>query len=344
MKSPRHTHLPSQPANPGLASGSGCPENNIKEGAADAQLALIDGAIEMPIRTFVDSHIHFWDLTKLYYDWLTDKIITDDVIGDYTGICNRNYLPDDFLKELRPGERALAVYIDCALGHKDPVEETQFVGTLAESHPWISAIVGRGDLTDPRFDELLERHMAASPLFRGIRMFCGPKVWNTSQFRRGLRFLRDRKLIFDLDADPETMTRAEEMAGVCEDLRIILGHAGFPKERTVEYFGHWRKAMKGLATHENVTCKVSGLGMIDHEWTEATIRPWVEGCLECFGTERCMFGSNWPVDSLYSSYDTLLNSYTNILRDSSPEDQQKFFYQNAVNHYSINVVPSVGQE
>ena len=97
--------------------------------------------------------------------------------------------------------------------------------------------------------------------------------------------------------------------------------------------------MKDFATRENVACKVSGLGMADHKWTEDSIRPWVEVCLECFGTDRCMFGSNWPVDSLYSDYAKLLDAYTHILSGFSDEEQKKFFYQNAVDWYSINVRP-----
>jgi len=291
--------------------------------------------MEMHTGTIVDSHIHLWDLNRLYYDWLTDKIITDDVVGDYSQICHRNYLPEDFIRDLPPGQQVIAVHLECALGHKDPVDETEWVASLAKTHRWIGAIVGRGDLTDPRFGELLDRHMAASPLFRGIRMFCPPEVWGTSGFKSGLRQLRDRELTFDLDADPETMARAAEMARVCEDLRILLDHAGFPKQRTVEYFQHWHTAMKALAAHQNVACKVSGLGMADHQWTDESIRPWVEGCLECFGTERCMFGTNWPVDSMYSDYDRVLSSYRRILNSLSDEEQRKFFYQNAADYYSI---------
>jgi predicted TIM-barrel fold metal-dependent hydrolase len=296
--------------------------------------------MEMWSGAIVDSHIHLWDLKKLYYDWLTDKIVTDDVMGDYAQICNRNYLPEDFLRDLPPTEQVIAVHLDCALGHEDPVDETEWLASLAETHYWIGAIVGRGDLTDPHFDELLDRHMAASGLFRGIRMFCRPEVWSTTEFKRGLRRLRDRKLSFDLDADPETMAQAGEMARVCDDLNIILGHAGFPKQRTVQYFQRWRKAIKGLATHPNVACKVSGLGMADHQWTEDTIRPWVEECLECFGTGRCMFGTNWPVDSLYSDYGTVLNSYKSILSSLSHEEQRKFFYQNAVHYYGVRIILS----
>jgi predicted TIM-barrel fold metal-dependent hydrolase len=294
---------------------------------------------EMQIRPVVDSHIHLWDLNHLYYDWLTDKIVTDLVVGDYASLGERNYLPEDFLRDLPVGQNVVAVHIECALGESDPVAETQWVGKLAETHRWIGAIVGRGNLSDRRFEELLERHMAASQLFRGIRMLSRPEIWATVEFRKGLRLLADRKLSFDLDADPDSIESAAEMAESCSDVRILLGHAGFPKKRTVEYFQKWRKAMKRIAAFENVACKVSGLGMADHEWTEDSIRPWVEECLECFGTKRCMFGTNWPVDSLYSNYTKVLVSYMRILEHLSDEEQQRFFYQNAMDYYSIGTRP-----
>src|SRR5439155_15199464 len=135
---------------------------------------------------------------------------------------------------------------DCAIGQADPVDETKWIASQAEIHSWIGAIVGRADLTDPRIGEVLDRHMAASHLFRGIRMFSTPELWNSTEFKRGLGLLRDKKLIFDLDADPETIAQAGEMAEACDGVNIILGHAGFPKLRTKEYFQRWRKGMKGL--------------------------------------------------------------------------------------------------
>jgi predicted TIM-barrel fold metal-dependent hydrolase len=152
---------------------------------------------------------------------------------------------------------------------------------------------------------------------------------------RGMRLLRDRQLSFDLDADPETMSDAAELAGSCPDTRIILGHAGFPKQRSPEYFRHWRSKIKVLSGQENVWCKVSGLGMGDHSWTADSIRPWIEECLDCFGVDRCMSGTNWPVDSLYSDYGTLLRAYLNILGGLSDLECNRFFYQNACDCYAI---------
>ena len=93
--------------------------------------------------------------------------------------------------------------------------------------------------------------------------------------------------------------------------------------------------MATLAEAPNVACKISGLGMTDHSWTTESIRPWVLACIEVFGVERCMFGSNWPVDSLYSSYRTMLDAYREITADFSAEERAALFQTNAERYYRV---------
>ena len=81
--------------------------------------------------------------------------------------------------------------------------------------------------------------------------------------------------------------------------------------------------------------KISGLGMIDHEWTTTSIRPWVLGLIETFGVDRCMFASNWPVDILYSSYRAVFDAYKEITADFSVSEQAALFWQNAERYYRI---------
>lgn len=75
--------------------------------------------------------------------------------------------------------------------------------------------------------------------------------------------------------------------------------------------------------------KISGLGMADHEWTVDSLRPWVMACIEAFGVERCVFGTNWPVDRMYSSYGDVLDAYAEIIADLSASEQQALFTENA---------------
>ena len=89
------------------------------------------------------------------------------------------------------------------------------------------------------------------------------------------------------------------------DTRVALCHAGSPHDRSSQGLDSWAQNLRHLSTLPQVVCKLSGLGMFDHRWTNQTIAPLIDTCLDQFGPERCMFGSNFPVDSLYSDYATL---------------------------------------
>jgi predicted TIM-barrel fold metal-dependent hydrolase len=142
-------------------------------------------------------------------------------------------------------------------------------------------------------------------------------------------------LIYDLSTTWEGMDGAYKMAGLFPDLQIVLGHAGLPLERSDEYFADWKEAITRLAGAPNVVAKISGLGMADHDWTTDSIRPWVMGVIEAFGVERCMFATNWPVDKLFSSYQTVVDAYRTIISDLSPSEQNALMWENAVRCYGI---------
>ena len=85
----------------------------------------------------------------------------------------------------------------------------------------------------------------------------------------------------------------------------------------------------------NTVCKISGLGMSDNDWTVDSIRPFVLHCIESFGVDRCIFGTNWPVDSLFSGYDDIVDAYTEIISDFSEDEQIAMFSRNAELLYNI---------
>ena len=93
--------------------------------------------------------------------------------------------------------------------------------------------------------------------------------------------------------------------------------------------------MRTLAGGSNVVCKISGLGMCDNAWTLDSIRPWVLSCIEAFGVERSFFGSNWPVDRLYSSYGDVVDAYATIIEDFTAQEQAALFHANAERIFRI---------
>lgn len=285
--------------------------------------------------SFVDAHHHLWDLSNLHYAWLTDKFYEGHPAGDYRPLCT-NYLVEDLRRDGAPVNLVKSVHIETCDGETDTVRETAWLQTLSDEKGMPNAIIARVDLMAADAAKELDRHMAY-PAFRGVRMlsFMGLDFLEAPEFIRGFDALQKRDLIYDMDAGWPQMGQARRLAERFPRSTIILGHCGFPKQRTVEYFQSWRKALLDLARAPNVACKISGLGMVDHRWTVDSIRPWVETCIEAFGVERCMFATNWPVDSLYSDYATVINAYREIVRDLDPADHRRLFRTNAEGYYRI---------
>jgi predicted TIM-barrel fold metal-dependent hydrolase len=181
-------------------------------------------------------------------------------------------------------------------------------------------------------EETLVRH-AAHPNFRGIRDFAVGDYLVDPAFHRGYALLEKFNMSYDLDATPENMSKARDLAVKFPGIDLILGHAGFPQERTDEYFGFWMAGMRSMAEAPNTACKISGLGMVDQRWTVESLRPWVLGCIEAFGVDRCMFATNWPVDRLFSSYGDVVAAYREIVAELNDEEQRKLFVDNAWRWY-----------
>ena len=117
-----------------------------------------------------------------------------------------------------------------------------------------------------------------------------------------------------------------------------MGQAGLlPVQREPAYMDQWRSEISALAKAPNVACKIGGFAMVEHDWTIESIRPWVLHCIESFGVDRSMFGTNWPVDVLYSSYLRQVDAYRLIVAREgfSREDQEKLLFRNAEKFYQI---------
>jgi len=283
--------------------------------------------------SFIDTHFHLWDLNALYYSWLTDQVSEDHVIGDYSAI-RQNYLIENYISDAKDSGLVKAVHIQAAIGHPNLVDETNWLQTIIDQSPIPNAIIGPADLRQEDCEEVLDQQCACDA-FRGIRMFAEPGLFQRKDFLSGFSLLQEKGLIYDMDVDYPQMDEAFQLAKKFPNVQIILGHAGFPKRRTAEYFEVWKKSISRLAEADNVACKISGLGMADHNWTIESIRPWVLHCLEAFGVDRCMFGTNWPVDSMFSDYKTLVDAYRSVIQAFQPDEQEKLFSKNAESFYRI---------
>ena len=285
---------------------------------------------------FVDAHVHFYDMNHpdlFYAHWQPD--VVHPTLGTQTRkLAERDWLAEDFIAVSRAANVTKAVHVQAAIGSRDPVKETEWLQAAADRTGFPQAIVAHTDLCDPNVEAVLERHLR-SPNMRGIRDFSYGDYLVSPDFRRGFALMDKYGLVASVAAEWQDMEKVADLARAFPNVPIVLDHAGLPAERTAEYFANWRSGMTAAARAENVVCKISGLGMGDNHWTADSIRPYVLSCVEIFGTERCLFATNWPVDSLWSGYADIVSAYDQITRGFSDSEREALFAANAERLYRV---------
>ena len=289
---------------------------------------------------FVDTHVHFWDRPHptLEWVWLADDFIHPQ-LGDTVLLKQmKKYALDEFLADADGSNVSKAVHVQAAIGSEDPVEETKWLQNLVDAAGYPLAIVGDARMQEPDVEATIERHMEYAN-FRGLRDFAQGDYLVDPDFHRGYALLEKYNLVYDLDVLWKDMHKAAAMARKFPNVILVVDHAGFPQERSAEYFHDWRKGLAEFKGLENVYMKISGLGMGDQmvgrNWTLETITPWVESCLEIFGIGQSFFGTNWPVDKMYSTYGEVIEAYRAIVDGLSGSERTAVFSGNAEKVYRI---------
>ena len=254
-----------------------------------------------------DAHHHFWDLCHCHYPWLMAKGVKR-FFGDPAPI-QRNYLVEDLINDAAEFELVGSTHIQVGVAEEDAVKETVWLQGLGNLP---SAIVAFEDLSSADLARQLDAHGEANRL-RGFRQIIGRHPSEDQQtksgdllhnpaFEAGLKELSKRQLSFDLQLIAGQYDDAITLLDRVEGLRVAVCHFGSPWDQSKDAFDSWKKAMTRLAALPGVHLKFSGFGMFKPEWTVSDIEPYVTAGLELFGAERCMAGSNFPVDKLYGGY------------------------------------------
>jgi predicted TIM-barrel fold metal-dependent hydrolase len=284
---------------------------------------------------FVDAHIHLWDLNEPRlgdYSWLTAE--SDPLLGPLSDIQFPLWDAGRFGAETRHTAPAKVVHVQAASAPGDPVAETAWLSSQFAAAGLPAAIVARLDLRTEIGPDLA-RHMAASDLVRGVRDMTLFGQLDDPRLSASLPSLAAADLSWELACGWTDMAEARRLADLNPGLTIVLGHVGFPAERSPEYLAQWRSAVQQLAGAPNVHCKISGLGMGDHRWTAESWRPLVNFVLETFGPHRCLIGSNWPIDRLYASYDAVIEAQFALTESLSEDERHAVRYGNAVRLYRL---------
>lgn len=291
--------------------------------------------------TIVDAHQHFWDPQRNYHPWLADKPVMFRY-GDYSRI-NKRYLPDDYLQDAHNYHVAGTVYIETEWDPRDPVGEMRYVAELQRDFGYPSVAVAQARLDRADAAAMLEQ-LAAFRFVRGIRhkpranvtaRAGAPGGMTDVQWREGYAALARSGLHFELQTPWWHLHEAADLARAFPDTRIVLNHTGLPADRSHEGLAAWRSAMQALAACPNVAVKISGIGIPRVPWTAANNRAIVLIVIALFGPQRCMFASNFPVDSLCGAFDTIYGGFDAITRDFSAAEREAMFAGNAIRIYAI---------
>ena len=288
------------------------------------------------MQKFVDAHVHYYDMQhpELHYGHWQPGVPHPFLGEKIQRLAERNYLAEDYIAETRNANVTKAIHVQAAIGSPDPVTETEWLQEAADRTGFPHGIVAHADLRDPGVEAVLERHCQASNM-RGIRDFSYGDYLVEPDFHRGFALLEKYNLVSSIAVTWREMEKLRALAERFPNVIIVVDHTGLPEERTDEYFAQWQGGMAAAAACENVRWKISGLAMSDQNWTVDSIRRWALASIETFGVDRCIFGTNWPVDWLWSDYDRLLDAYTAIIGGFSRDEQEALFAKNAEELYRI---------
>ncbi len=293
-----------------------------------------------------DAHHHLWDLENNRYPWLQEPV--EHFAGDYSDI-RRTYLIGDLQHDASEFELSKSVHLQAEYDHSDPVGETAWLQSVHDdpaSEGLPSAAVAYADFEAGDIEEVLARHCEYS-VMRGIRymlnygdeprMRFAPRdgLTRDPKWLSGYRQLAKFGLSFDCQVWPWQLRDAARLAGDNPEIPVILNHTGMPINRDPAGMSEWREGLKALAANGNASAKISGLGMLDRQWDADRIKPFVLDTIEAFGTDRCMFASNYPVDRLFGTFSKIWRAFDETTRDFTPDERSNLFHDNAVRIYRL---------
>jgi predicted TIM-barrel fold metal-dependent hydrolase len=291
----------------------------------------------------IDAHQHFWDPDKHYYPWLCDEPPIPFRYGDYRAI-RRPYLPDDYFADTKPFAVAGTVYIETEWDPADPVGEMRYVDTLRRDYGYPTVAIAQAWLERDDCAMVLGQH-ATWDFVRGIRQKpranksandAAPGGMTDPAWRDGYAGLQLNGLHYELQTPWWHLHEAARLAADFPETKIVLNHTGLPADRSAAGIAGWKQAMQQLAPCPNVAVKISGIGQAGQPWTVEANREVVLTTIELFGPQRCMFASNFPVDSLCASFTEIFAGFDAIVADFSDAERRALFHDNAVRIYRMH--------
>src|SRR3984885_4638160 len=264
----------------------------------------------------IDAHHHIWRRRDL--PWL-DGPMQPRIFGPYEAI-RRDYLIDEYVADLAGTGVTLSVYVQCNWPKDRFEDEVAYVQQVANAHGFPQAIVGYADFLVDDVRPQLDR-LTKYPGMRGLRMqlqwhqnpqyqfASSSDLARTPALQKNAAYLADYNWSFDLQVFAGQMQGAAELADSAPKVTFILQHAGMLEDLSPQGWEEWRQGMRLLASRRNIVSKLSALGTFIHKNDPAHIAAIVHETIQIFGPERCLFGSNFPVEKLWTNYADLIAAY-----------------------------------
>jgi L-fuconolactonase len=273
----------------------------------------------------IDAHFHCWQLARGDYGWLTPAlapIYRDVAVCDWQGQSAPHDVTGGVLVQAAPTEA-----------------ETAFLLAQADAHPAVLGVVGWVDLAAADALARIEK-LARHPRLKGLRPMLqdiGDAGWILQPaLAPALQTMADYGLVFDALVKPVHLAHILTLAGRYPDLRLVIDHAGKP-DIAAGQWQPWADGMARLASQTGAYCKLSGL-MTEAGPTPAPglVQPWAAHALACFGADRLVWGSDWPVLELAGSYSQWFAETRQLLAPLSPQAQDAVMDGNARRLYRLS--------
>jgi L-fuconolactonase len=273
----------------------------------------------------IDSHQHFWKYNSQTHDWITDEM----------NVIQRDFLPADLEPILKQHN------IDgCVAVQADQSEaETDFLIELANENGFIKGVVGWVDLLADDVYESLE-HYSQFEKVKGFRHIVqgesDSEFMLRPKFKNGITELGAYDFTYDILIYHFQLEQAINLAKLFPEQKFVVDHIAKPDIKSGEY-AEWQTNLKKLALHQNVYCKVSGI-VTEGEWKgwkNADFKIYLDTVVKAFGTERLMYGSDWPVCIVAGNYEEQLNIVQEYFSSFSTLEKKKIMGGNAVKFYQL---------
>jgi len=252
----------------------------------------------------IDAHQHFWSLARGDYGWLTPDL--EPIF--------RDFLPDDLVPHLTAAGIEGTILVQAA----PTVAETEFMLSLAQDHTFIKGVVGWVNFEAPDAPIQIAQ-LSENPVLVGLRPMIqdidDPNWMLRTKLTPAFEAVQKLDLIFDALTLPVHLRQLRHLLDRYPEMRVVIDHGSKPAIRD-DAFQDWAKDIKALASETSAFCKLSGLVTeASPGWNTDDLRPYVQHLLDCFGPDRLIWGSDWPVCTLASGYARWVETTNELLNE-----------------------------